>query len=257
MYDLKVFLPPLFSLYYTSTYGAECSDACEDRGSGYYWCNTQKGWDYCSPSNNVDYKGNICHKDYTCSREGQNYYWCYLEKGGWGYCAQMLPKTMTHYTRYQEECINPCQYQKNGDYYWCYTKDSWSYCSPQADFTYKFKSCRPDHNCGTHGQNYTWCYITDDDWDYCGLSHFDACMQTEFFTVTEEDLLRNQPRSNLTFYNLQVQQNKHIISNQLVPQTPTKGVVNNVDSDITHKYVTNDYYSATHKSPHVNVWQNE
>uniref|UniRef100_A0A3B4T3F5 Uncharacterized protein n=1 Tax=Seriola dumerili TaxID=41447 RepID=A0A3B4T3F5_SERDU len=168
-------------------------------------------------------------------KEGQKYYWCYLEEGGWGYCAQMLPKTMTHYTRYQEECINPCQYQKKGDYYWCYTQDSWSYCSPQADFTYKFKSCRPDHNCGTHGQNYTWCYITDDDWDYCGLTHFDACMQTEqdlcnwkdnnnrFFTVTEEDaqntiasctgvlrnealglierwdnqLLPNQPRSNL------------------------------------------------------------
>uniref|UniRef100_A0A3B4XMN4 Uncharacterized protein n=1 Tax=Seriola lalandi dorsalis TaxID=1841481 RepID=A0A3B4XMN4_SERLL len=167
--------------HYTSTYGAQCSDACEDRGSDYYWCNTREGWDYCSPYNNVDYKGNTCHKDYPCSKDGQDYYWCYLEKGGWDYCAQVLPKTMTHYTRYQEECINACQYQKNGDYYWCYTQDnSWDYCSPQADFTYKLQSCRPDHNCGTRGKSYSWCYTTyDDDWDYCGFTHFDGCMYSQ------------------------------------------------------------------------------
>ncbi|XP_071359753.1 uncharacterized protein [Trachinotus anak] len=162
--------------HYTLKYGVQCTDACEQRGYDYYWCNSQKGWDYCSPSNNVDYKGNPCLQDHPCGKHGEDYYWCNLVKGGWDYCAPVLPKTTTHQTRYQEDCIGDCQYKKNGDYFWCYTENSWGYCSPIPHLTYKGESCRSDHKCITYDQSYSWCYTTDnDDWDYCGFTSDDDC----------------------------------------------------------------------------------
>ncbi|KAG7235237.1 hypothetical protein INR49_003080 [Caranx melampygus] len=163
--------------HYTSTYGVQCDDYCGQRGESYHWCNSREGWDYCSPSNNVDYYGNPCHKDYPCNKYGQKYYWCYLETGGWDYCGQVLPRTKTHMTRYGDACTDACRYGDSEEYYWCYTENSWGYCSPQPDVTYQNVPCRSDHRCETHGYDYSWCYTNyNDDWDYCGVTSLIPCM---------------------------------------------------------------------------------
>ena len=35
-------------------YDESCQDGCERRGYSYYWCNTQRSWDYCSPYSKED-----------------------------------------------------------------------------------------------------------------------------------------------------------------------------------------------------------
>ncbi|KAJ8259549.1 hypothetical protein GJAV_G00170720 [Gymnothorax javanicus] len=161
--------------HYTSNYDVQCYDSCGKRGKDYYWCHSQKGWDYCSPSKNIDYKGYTCKKDSPCTKNGEDYYWCYLEEGSWGYCARVEPKAMIYQTYKLKDCIDECQYDESGSYYWCHTPDGWDYCSPLPDITYKDVPCRQDHKCGTHGYNYNWCY-TADSYDYCGVIHPGECM---------------------------------------------------------------------------------
>ncbi|XP_040014497.1 uncharacterized protein LOC120806979 [Xiphias gladius] len=156
--------------HYTSTYDLQCQDGCERRSSDYYWCYTAKGYDYCSPSQNVDYKGNVCQKDYPCDKYGKDYYWCYLEKGSWDKCARVEIKAMIYQTINKEDCIDDCKYHESKGYFWCNKRESWDYCSPLSDITYKNVPCRQNHECGAHGQQYTWCYTTENNnWDYCGV----------------------------------------------------------------------------------------
>lgn len=46
------------SLSHYATYGKPCRDQCLKRESSYYWCATDDGWDYCSRTENTDYKYN-------------------------------------------------------------------------------------------------------------------------------------------------------------------------------------------------------
>ncbi|KAF5897420.1 uncharacterized protein DAT39_012880, partial [Clarias magur] len=34
--------------HFTSTYMKQCYDDCIPGDNDYFWCNTEKGWDYCS-----------------------------------------------------------------------------------------------------------------------------------------------------------------------------------------------------------------
>ncbi|XP_060922150.1 uncharacterized protein LOC132995921 [Limanda limanda] len=154
--------------YFTSTYGVPCSDRCEKRGYDYYWCHSQEGWDYCSPGENIDYKGNACLND--CGKYGESYYWCKLSGGSRSQCGVVEPRAMIHDTRYQRQCVDRCQYYESGEYFWCHAEDGWEYCSPLRDHTYKNERCRFNHQCGSYGKSYTWCYTTNNnDWDYCGV----------------------------------------------------------------------------------------
>ncbi|XP_053272051.1 uncharacterized protein LOC128430106 [Pleuronectes platessa] len=154
--------------YFTSTYNVQCSDRCEKRGSDYYWCYSFKGWDYCSPVENIDYKGSHCNN--ACGKHGERYNWCKLSGGSWGYCGRVEPRAMIYYTRYQRQCVDSCQYYESEEYFWCHDGDDWEYCSPLQDHTYKNEPCRFNHQCGSYGESYTWCYTTDNnDWDYCGV----------------------------------------------------------------------------------------
>ncbi|KAJ8251432.1 hypothetical protein GJAV_G00221290 [Gymnothorax javanicus] len=166
------------SRHYTSKYGTECYDSCEQRqNTDYFWCHRKEGWDYCSPRNNVDYKGNTCKEDYPCDNYGEEYKWCFLGNESRGYCARVEPKAMIHQTYALKDCIDECQYYESGEYFWCHTNDDWDYCSPLKDVTYKDVPCRPDHECGTHGYDYNWCYTTDNnDYDYCGVINPGECM---------------------------------------------------------------------------------
>ncbi|XP_069385844.1 uncharacterized protein [Paralichthys olivaceus] len=155
--------------YFSATYNVRCSDRCDKRGYDYYWCNTKHGWDYCSPGENVDFQGYTCQKEYPCGKYGENFNQCLLVGGSLDKCGRVEPRAMIHYTLNLKECIDSCQYYESGDYFWCYTADSWDYCSPLPDYTYKNEPCRQNHECGRHGEDYSWCYTTyNNNWDYCG-----------------------------------------------------------------------------------------
>ena len=69
----------------SSTYGYYCTDACGKKGeSYYYWCTTEKGWDYCSLEVGLDYHGKNCDHDDNptsyCDKHGKDYYTGALRK---------------------------------------------------------------------------------------------------------------------------------------------------------------------------------
>uniref|UniRef100_A0A3B4CV61 Tubulin polymerization promoting protein n=1 Tax=Pygocentrus nattereri TaxID=42514 RepID=A0A3B4CV61_PYGNA len=154
--------------YYTSTYGKLCYDTCKTHGKSY----TRKGWDYCSPIEMRDYKGDACRDDHPCGKYDESYYWCKRKGwfGGWGYCGPVEPKTFLYISStYRRMCTDDCSYDESYKYYWCHIDKGWDYCSPTPDVTYKNIPCRSDHSCGTHGYKYNWCWITAKKWDYCGV----------------------------------------------------------------------------------------
>lgn len=157
--------------YFSSTYNEPCMDRCDKHGYSYYWCTTQKGWDYCSPAADVDYQGGPCLPGYYEYNE------CLLGGGtSWNMCARVEPKSLRYYTRYSKECIDDCQYYQRGDYFWCHTEDNWEYCSPLTDYTYRGQPCRLGDNCRFVGKSYSWCYTSfNNDWDYCGQVSSGEC----------------------------------------------------------------------------------
>ncbi|XP_047197788.1 uncharacterized protein LOC118099065 [Hippoglossus stenolepis] len=177
--------------HFTSTYDVHCSNRCEKRGSDYYKCNSQKGWDYCSPGEDIDYEGNHCLK--ACGKYGEDsFYQCYLWEGSWGKCARVEPRAMIYHTRYQRQCVDSCQFYESEDYFWCHDGDDWEYCSPLPDHTYKNEPCRFNHECGRHGESYTWCYTTfDNDWDYCGVIGPGECVSSQTYRAKRQP---NNPR---------------------------------------------------------------
>ncbi|KAF6737908.1 Endonuclease domain-containing 1 protein [Oryzias melastigma] len=65
------------------------------------------------------------------------------------------------------KCVSPCFYDEKTAGYFCSTNTSTMPCTPTySDVTIRGVKCRTDHTCGKHGYNYYWCY-TDDSWDYC------------------------------------------------------------------------------------------
>ncbi|XP_030076405.1 uncharacterized protein LOC115481433 [Microcaecilia unicolor] len=158
----------------TSTYSLPCKDECSKRNDMYFWCETGKKWDYCSPAQNVDYKGERCKSDHPCGKYGESYTWCHLEKGSWDKCGLVELKIVSHRTsKYGAICLGECR-KEGTDYFWCETVRGWDKCSPLPDVTYKNVPCRADHSCDLHGQSYYWCY-TDDSWDYCGPVEENEC----------------------------------------------------------------------------------
>ncbi|XP_034445761.1 uncharacterized protein LOC117764241 [Hippoglossus hippoglossus] len=177
-------------MHFTSEYDVQCSDRCEQRGYDYYWCNSQKGWDYCSPGEDIDYEGNPCRN--ACGKYGESFYQCLLWEGHWDKCARVEPKAMIYHTRYQRQCVDSCQYHESGDYFWCHDGAGWDYCSPLQDHTYKNEPCRPDHKCGSYGKRYTWCYTTsNNNWNYCGVIGPGECVFSQTYRAKRQP---NNPR---------------------------------------------------------------
>ncbi|XP_046870652.1 uncharacterized protein LOC124463019 isoform X2 [Hypomesus transpacificus] len=74
-------------LYITSMYHSVCRDEClYDELNLHYGCNTDKGWDYCSPIYNVTFKNERCQSDHWCDTHGDNHTWCRTDSG-WDYCG--------------------------------------------------------------------------------------------------------------------------------------------------------------------------
>ncbi|MGH0177427.1 UNVERIFIED_CONTAM: hypothetical protein FKN15_075130 [Acipenser sinensis] len=74
-------------VYRSSYYNAKCQDECRRfDNKGYFWCNTLKGWDYCSPLPFVTFRNETCRADHTCGSHGYKYNWCYTQES-WDYCG--------------------------------------------------------------------------------------------------------------------------------------------------------------------------
>ncbi|XP_078541483.1 uncharacterized protein LOC144826896 [Lissotriton helveticus] len=158
--------------HFTSGADAQCRDC--GLGFRYYWCNSDEGWDYCSPAKNKDYYGRQCKADHPCGRHGLAYSWCYTEGGSWGYCGRVEAKVVSHVSSfYHMMCQDDCRKSTSGNF-WCNTLSGWDYCSPRSDFTMRNAQCRRSHSCSTHGKHYYWCY-TEDSWDYCGPVRDNEC----------------------------------------------------------------------------------
>ena len=161
----------------TSMFGEVCYDRCGTHGGSYYYCNSRSGWDFCSPSLNVDHHGKACKSDHPCGKHGLMNRWCRSNAdSGWGYCGDVERKLTRYTSRYKKLCLDDCAYDASKDYYYCITNTSghWEYCSPVPDVSYKNKMCNTNHFCGLHGKNYYWCNIGSS-WDYCGLVERDKC----------------------------------------------------------------------------------
>ncbi|RXN13723.1 endonuclease domain-containing 1 -like protein [Labeo rohita] len=64
-------------------------------------------------------------------------------------------------------CSTPCLYQDQLKGYRCYSGWKQIECSPQYSLiAIEGKRCRDDHPCATYGEDYYWCY-TDESWEYC------------------------------------------------------------------------------------------
>ncbi|XP_030076339.1 uncharacterized protein LOC115481389 [Microcaecilia unicolor] len=70
----------------TRSYGALCLGECLAEGKDYFWCETLRGWDYCSPLPDVTYTNVPCRADHPCDLHGKSYYWCYTDSS-WDYCG--------------------------------------------------------------------------------------------------------------------------------------------------------------------------
>lgn len=73
-----------------TTDGYYCATECQYYTSGgYFWCRKfNGGWNYCSPTNQIDSHGRVC--DSQCSRaQGTSYYWCYYnsDSNQWDRCG--------------------------------------------------------------------------------------------------------------------------------------------------------------------------
>ena len=157
--------------------GYFCTDECAKRGKPYYWCNTESGWQYCSPNEGIDCYSRPCSNNSYCDKRGASYYWCGVNstESSWGYCS--ISSESKHVTYNGYYCSTDCLYDSSTDYFSCNIFDgSTEYCSPT---TPTMEADSHGHlcnytECSKHnGTDYYWCYSDIDKWDYCGLQSLD------------------------------------------------------------------------------------
>ncbi len=156
--------------------GYFCIDECAEGWEGYFWCNTEKGWDYCSPDERSDHYNRSCVWDSFCGKhEGAKYYWCHVNRTNneWGYCSiHSESKHLTHRGHY---CSTECLYNSLSDYFQCRIFDgSLEYCSPLKQTDSRGHMCTFTRCSKPEGNNYYWCYYKNGKWDYCGLLSLDG-----------------------------------------------------------------------------------
>ncbi|XP_018516882.1 uncharacterized protein LOC108873230 [Lates calcarifer] len=73
-------------------YRKHCTDDCQYSDYWDFWCHTHDGWDYCSPTPDVTYKGVPCRSNHKCGDYGYTYNWCYTtDNNDWDYCGAISP----------------------------------------------------------------------------------------------------------------------------------------------------------------------
>ncbi|OCT66434.1 uncharacterized protein LOC108700682 [Xenopus laevis] len=194
IYTLSTLPVVLSRNVHTTSYGGVCTSPCVQKRSSYYWCKQEGGsnswWDYCSPEAGYDYNFSRCRS--KCQYNNSKYKWCWTGYLGmtWGYCGNIIEEFEEHYTRHNVACKGECSLFRG--YFQCTdTNGKQDYCSPSSDVTYRGEPCRINHRCGSHGNNYYWCY-TDNNWDYCGkiissCEEHDPLLQGRRLAAQEEE----------------------------------------------------------------------
>ena len=138
--------------------GDTCTSSCDyyqGRSYPYYWCNTQKSWDYCSPQHlqrNTRFpdiqtswtiENSLCTSACT-NDQGTSYYWCNTEstREGWDYCSKPTQHGGSYQMTYTGMVCdrNRCSegtYVRGAcglscsrvDFYFCTYQGTWDYCS--------------------------------------------------------------------------------------------------------------------------------
>ncbi|KAL7856344.1 hypothetical protein AOLI_G00199480 [Acnodon oligacanthus] len=86
-------------IYISATYKHVCIDDCSyDESYMYYWCYTDKGWDYCSPTPDITYQNVPCRSDHSCGDYSYSYNWCWTTASEWDYCGIIKPSECTYYS---------------------------------------------------------------------------------------------------------------------------------------------------------------
>lgn len=89
---------PKTMLHLSLTYQSVCIDACMyNSNKNYYWCHTEKGWDYCSPAAGVTYRNEPCRSDHPCGTHFEKYTWCWTDSN-WDYCGLIKPNECSYVT---------------------------------------------------------------------------------------------------------------------------------------------------------------
>ena len=81
----------------------------------------------------------------------------------WGHCGGAHP------THNMNECCNGACEKEKESYEWCWVDKTkgWEYCTSDPAVTVNGKKCDAKSPCMYYGKSYSWCYTTDEDWDYC------------------------------------------------------------------------------------------
>uniref|UniRef100_A0A803JZ46 Uncharacterized XB5852327 n=1 Tax=Xenopus tropicalis TaxID=8364 RepID=A0A803JZ46_XENTR len=155
---------------YTTSYGGTCTSPCARENTEYYWCKQKGGnnkwWDYCSPEEGYDTNYRQCLS--PCQRvQGSDHEQCFTDNG-WSKCGRVVEEFESYYTSDNALCASECK--RYGSYFTCTDTDGIvGKCSPLNNVTAKGVPCRIDHECGSYGYGYTWCYTdTSNNWEYCG-----------------------------------------------------------------------------------------
>lgn len=78
------------AVIHDTKYRKHCTDDCQY--SDYFWCHTRDGWDHCSPTPDVTYRGVPCRSDHNCGDHDEGYNWCYTtDNNDWDYCGVISP----------------------------------------------------------------------------------------------------------------------------------------------------------------------
>ncbi|XP_001923157.2 uncharacterized protein [Danio rerio] len=71
--------------------GTLCAEDCKPDGGEYKCKSTDEDGKnqsmYCSPQENVDFRGRQCQADSKCAKYGEDYCWCRINTFNWGYCG--------------------------------------------------------------------------------------------------------------------------------------------------------------------------
>ncbi|XP_073793183.1 uncharacterized protein [Danio rerio] len=71
--------------------GTLCAEDCKPDGGEYKCKSTDEDGKsqsmYCSPQENVDFRGRQCQADSKCAKHGEDYSWCRINTFSWGYCG--------------------------------------------------------------------------------------------------------------------------------------------------------------------------
>ncbi|XP_053336275.1 uncharacterized protein LOC128508824 [Clarias gariepinus] len=216
-------------LYISSTYQSVCKDEClYDEEHLYYWCYTDKGWDYCSPTVDGTFQNVPCNVDHPCDTHGEAYTWCRTHSG-WNYCG-LIQSAGYNVTRRQKRQPNNleliCTYSDRHN-----NRETRIYAEPNPR----------DIADGTPWRNEIGNIISRWNNGYLGDQARSELITSDHLRIDLQGLVNrnnlnrnNQNRNTLRYYNLQIQVN---VRRQPGSSTTVAQVLIPQNEDVPDRYV--------------------